>query len=75
MSLFEIFGEVKDVRQTSGLRHPLQIFLTMVTLSIMSGYHSLQGIATFLDNNKKEFNELFKLKHGVPKYTQIRTIL
>lgn len=75
MSLYEAFGEVKDVRQASGLRHPLQIFLTMTTLSIMSGYHSLQGIATFFDSNKEEFIELFKLKHGAPKYTQIRTIL
>jgi hypothetical protein len=75
MSLYEIFGEVEDVRQASGLRHTLQPFLTMTTLSIMSGYHSLQGIATFFDSNKEAFIELFKLKHGVPKYTQIRTIL
>ena len=75
MSLFEAFGEVKDIRNASGLRHPLQIFLTMTTLSIMSGYNSLQGIATFFDSNKEDFNELFHLKHGVPKYTQIRTIL
>jgi len=75
MSLFEAFGLVKDTRQTSGLRHPLQVFLTMTTLSIMSGYNSLQGIAAFFNSNKEAFIELFKLQHGVPKYTQIRTIL
>ena len=47
MSLFESFGEVKVISNASGLRHPLQVFLTMVTLSIMSGYNCLQGIATF----------------------------
>lgn len=75
LSLYEALGEVKDNRQASGLRHPLQSFLTMVTLGIMSGFHAYQELATFFSSNKEEFVELFGLKHGVPGYTQIRTIL
>lgn len=75
MSLYEVFGQVEDTRQPSGLRHPLQSFLTMATLSIMSGYNSMQSMATFFDSNKEVFVQLFSLKHGVPGYTQIRTIL
>lgn len=75
MTLYECFEEVNDVRNRSGLRHPLPSFLMMVTFSIMSGYTSLQSIATFLNGNKKQFITEFNLKHGVPSYTQIRTIL
>lgn len=75
ISLYEAFGQVVDTRSTSGLRHLLQPFLTMTTLGIMSGCYGYQELATFFDANKKEFIERFNLKHGVPKYTQIRTIL
>jgi len=74
-SLYEFFGTVPDVRQASGLRHPLQSFLTMTTIGIMSGRNAYQELATFFDGNKEDFTELFGLKHGVPGYTQIRTIL
>lgn len=74
-SLYECFEAVKDVRDPSGLRHPLSSFLTMVTMGIMSGYNSMQSLAEFFDSNKSEFVELFSLQHGVVGYTQIRTIL
>ncbi len=75
MSLYEAFGEVEDNRKRSGLRHELQPFLTMITLGIMSGYNGYQELAVFLKSNEEKFISLFGLKHGVPKYTQIRTIL
>lgn len=75
ISLYESFGQVKDTRKASGLRHPLQSFLTMTTLGIMSGNYGYQELAVFFDANQSEFTEMFGLKHGVPKYTQIRTIL
>ena len=75
MTLYECFENVNDVRNRSGLRHPLPSFLMMVTFSIMSGYTSMQSIATFLQGNKEQFMLEFNLKHGVPGYTQIRTIL
>ena len=75
MSLYEVFSEVEDVRKASGLRHPLQSFLSMVTLGIMSGYNGLQELAAFFKSNEEEFIAMFGLKHGVAKYTQIWTIL
>ena len=75
ISLYEAFGEVEETRNPSGLRHPLQPFLTMTTLGIMSGNYAYQELAAFFKANEKEFVQMFDLKHGVPKYTQIRTIL
>lgn len=75
ISLYESLGEVKDTRNPSGLRHPLQSFLTMTTLGIMSGNYAYQELATFFKANEKTFIEMFALKHGVARYTQIRTIL
>lgn len=74
LSLYDYFGKVNDTRAKSGLRHPLQSFLTMATMGIMSGYCALQELAEFFDSNKEKFTEMFDFKHGVPKYTQIRTI-
>lgn len=75
LSLYEAFSQVKETRQSSGLRHPLQPFLTMTTLGIMSGNYAYQELAAFFKANQTEFIAMFELKHGVPKYTQIRTIL
>lgn len=75
MSLYETLALVKDPRDPSGLRFPMQPFLTMVVFSVMSGFNSMNGMAKFFDANKEELTEMFNLKHGVPKYTQTRTIL
>ena len=68
-------NQVKDYRRKQGQRFPLPSFLTMVILSNMSGFHSLNALARFFDNNSEYFCHIFKLNHGVPGYTQIRTIL
>ena len=44
-------------------------------MGMLSGFHAYQELAKFLKANEGEFTELFGLKHGVPGYTQIRTIL
>lgn len=75
ISLYESFKQVKDTRKESGLRHPLQSFLTMTTLGIMSGNYAYQELAAFFEANQLEFIKMFDLNHGVPKYTQLRTIL
>lgn len=74
-SLYSKFSEVTDTRQKNGLRHPLPSFLMMSTLGIMSGYTAMQELAVFFKSNESSFIEMFELKHGVPSYTQIRTIL
>jgi len=74
LSLYDYFCKVEDTRNKSGLRHPLPSFLSMATLSIMSGYSAFQEMKKFFKANEEAFTELFDLPHGVPGYTQIRTI-
>lgn len=74
LSLYDYLGKVNDTRKKSGLRHPLQSFLTMSVMGIMSGYCGLQELAKFFYHNREKLTEMFDLKHGVASYTQIRTI-
>ncbi len=67
--------QIPDYRRAQGRRVPLPVFLTMVILGYMSGRFAMQEQARFLEANEEFFSELFGLSHGVPGYTQIRTIL
>jgi hypothetical protein len=67
--------EVTDYRRSQGIRVPLPAFLTMIIIGSMGGYNSLQSLARFMENNKEYFIKSFGLLHGVPGYTQTRTIL
>lgn len=73
-SLQEYFEALSDPRKASGLRHPLGPFLVMSTMAIMSGYTGFRELGSFMEANQEYFVERFKLKHGVPKFVQIRTI-
>ena len=73
-SLQEYFEALPDPRKASGLRHPLGPFLAMSTMAIMSGYTGFRELGSFMEANQEYFIERFKLKHGVPKFVQIRTI-
>lgn len=75
MSLVELFDQVVDPRKASGLRFPLPAFLTMMTMSYMSGYTGYRAPANFMKGNESELVSMFKLKHGVPGFVQIRTII
>ena len=75
MSLADCFLQLTDPRRASGLRHPLVPFLCMVTMGYLSGYSGYREIGTFMEANKEEFVKMFELKHGVPKFVQIRTII
>ena len=73
--LTHFISKIPDNRRKQGQRVTLPAFLTMVTLSSMSGFCSLQGMARFMKNNEEYFVERFGLLHGVPGYTRIRTLL
>jgi len=75
MSLYELYKEVEDPRKASGLRFPLPAFLTMMTMAYMSGYSGYRSSASFMEGNKDQFCEMFDLKHGVPGFVQVRTII
>jgi hypothetical protein len=72
-SLLYYLDQVPDHRPNSGTRHPFDAVLTMSILSIMSGFNGYREIATFMDANKPCFEEMFNLKHGVPKHVSLRT--
>jgi len=73
--LTHFIAQIPDERRKQGQRVTLPSFLTMVTLSSMSGYCSLQAMARFMKNNEEFFVSTFGLLHGVPGYTRIRTLL
>ena len=66
---------VPDYRRPQGVRVPLPAMLTMIVLGFMSGRFSMQSLARFMKNNEQYFSKKFGLDHGVPGYTQLRTIL
>lgn len=73
--LVEYLQQVPDYRRPQGIRVSMPAFLTMVVLGYMSGRFSMQSLSRFMKNNDSYFSDLFGLQHGVPGYTQIRTLL
>lgn len=64
-----------DPRRGQGQRHPLPVFLAMVIMAIISGHQGLKGFTRFMKGNKDELTRKFQLKHGVPSFGTIRTLL
>ncbi len=73
-SLLDYFEAIPDPRKASGLRHHLGPFLAMATMAMMSGYKGFRELGSFMEANEEYFTKVFGLKHGVPKFVQIRTI-
>lgn len=73
--LVEFLQQVPDYRRPQGIRVPMPAFLTMVVLGYMSGRFAMQALARYMKDNESYFSDQFGLLHGVPGYTQIRTIL
>lgn len=75
MSLVELYEQVKDPRKASGRRFPLPAFLSMMTMAYMSGHGGYRAPASFMKGNESALVKMFNLKHGVPGFVQIRTII
>lgn len=75
MTLQEMLSQVEDPRSAHGLRHELPNVLLMCIMAIMSGFFGYRQIGRFLQRHKKEFQQSFRLLHGVPSYVTIRDIL
>lgn len=73
--LFDYLKQVKDFRRREGQRHALWAVLGMIIMAIISGHQGLKGFARFMKANEKELVLAFQLKHGVPSFGTIRTIL
>lgn len=74
-NLLEFLTGFKDPRRGQGQRHPLPAFLAMILMAIISGHQGLKGFARFMKSNQAELVSIFQLKHGVPTFGTVRTLL
>lgn len=73
--MLEFFSTLTDPRRGQGQRHKLHHVLSIVIMAILSGHQGLRGFTRFAASNEKELVELFKLKHGVPCFYTLRSVL
>jgi hypothetical protein len=73
--LFEFFTQLEDPRRGQGQRHKLADILTIVIMAILSGHQGLKGFARFAASNEQDLTEVLQLKHGVPCFFTIRSVL
>jgi len=57
ISLYSILSKVSDPRRAQGLRHPLQIVLTLALLAICCGQVSYQAIAEWVINYQDDLTD------------------
>jgi hypothetical protein len=75
-SLVSVFEQVADWRAAQGKRYTLGTVLTVTFLAILSGENSLQGIASWVQEQRWMLGKALHLKgHRVPSYETIRTVL
>ena len=74
-NLLDFLTGFTDCRRAQGQRHSLPVFLAMVIMAIISGHQGLKGFARFMKANEAELSGTFGLKHGVPSFGTVRTLL
>jgi hypothetical protein len=75
-SLVSVFERVQDWRARQGKRYRLGTVLTVTFLAILSGENSLQGIASWVQEQRWALGKALQLKgYRVPSYETIRTVL
>jgi len=60
-NLFKLFQQLEDHRRSQGRRHDLEVILTIVVMSIMSGFYQLRAIGDFIKKNRKELLDIFEI--------------
>jgi len=65
--------QIPDHRRAQGTRHPFHAFISMILLANLNGYHGLNEMTRFIQNNSSFFIQTFNLHQGVPGYTILRT--
>ena len=74
-NLLELLSSIKDTRRKEGKRHPLDSFVGMIIMAIISGHQGYRGFERFFNANKYELCMTFNLKHGLPSFGTIRTLI
>lgn len=75
-NLLESLNEVKDFRNKSGQRHPLQIVLLCMIMGILSGRMGIRAIADFTSRHKKKLiSELKIQKNRGTEYSTFQRVI
>src|SRR5579859_6504108 len=65
-SLYQAFEQVKDGRGKKGKRYPLALILTLIMLGKMAGETKIGGIIDWINERKKEIQQLLNWPKGFP---------
>lgn len=76
MSLYQAFGQVPDPRRPRGIRYPLAVILTVVTLAKLCGETELRGIAQWGQYRASQLCAAFGLaRERMPHWTTYSRVL
>ena len=73
--ILSFFDSLEDPRRKQGQRHQFKDILTIIIMAILSGHQGLRGFNRFARANAAELTEALDLKHGVPKYSTLQSLL
>lgn len=73
--LFKFFDSLKDPRRSQGQRHNFRNFMTIVIMAILTGEQGFRGFHRFAKSNAEELTTVLEMKHGIPGYSTIRSML
>lgn len=75
-NLFILFEKLSDFRRAQGRMYKLSMILIIVTMAIMSGYHSQRAMGDFIRKHWKAFIMYFKpRKNRMPSYQTIGRVI
>src|SRR5436853_7252114 len=74
-SLYQAFEQVKDGRGKKGKRYPLALILTLIMLGKLAGETTIEGIIDWIDERKKEIQQLFNWPKRFPAHKTYRCAL
>jgi len=76
LSLYQAFSQVEDPRAKRGVRYPLAVFLTVITLAKLCGQTELRGIAQWAQYRAASLCAAFELKREtMPHWTSYSRVL
>ncbi|NNC32372.1 ISAs1 family transposase [Longimicrobium terrae] len=76
MTLYEVFGELPDVRRAQARQHTVQHVVTCVVLSTLSGNTSWREHGDFVQRHRQPLLEFLRpRKDRLPSYSTIRRVL
>ncbi len=72
--LSELFADLPDVRQPGKVSHPLGEVLACAFCSMLCGYATFTGMATFAESQVSWLRKFLKLEEGAPSHDTFRNV-